>query len=131
MFVLHDVSTVLIGIIPNASLTLASSSFANTTIGTTQYCLCTMMTSSDISAINCFSNNTCERLSDASLINTNFSWIININVNGLLYIRYLPVRSELSTSYTTAIATPYTSALTSTAAILAAGKHNVFWLSRG
>ena len=95
MFVLHDVHTVSVGLIPYASLTLTSSSSSNTVNGTTQDCLCAMITSSTISALNYFSNNTCALFSNASLINANFSWTININVNSLLYIRYLPIRPKL------------------------------------
>jgi hypothetical protein len=124
MFVLHDVHTVSVRLIPNASLTLVNSSSSSIMNGTEKNCLCAMVMSSNIAALNFFSNNTCELFSNASLIDADFSWTINVNVNSLLYIRYLPIRTEISTSYSTATTNAYTSAGTSTAASVTAGKHS-------
>jgi hypothetical protein len=121
-FLLHNVHTVSIGLIPSASLTLISSSPIMTMNGTEQTCLCMMVTSSNISALNYFSNNTCQLFSNTSLTNAYFSWTVNIN--SLFYFLQLPSRSEITEQYTTV--TP----VLTTAAACASGKQNIFWLSQ-
>ena len=117
-FVLHNVHTISVGLIPNASLTLMTSSFSNRMNGTSQDCLCAMMTSSNISAFNYFSNNTCQLFSNASLTSTYFSWTINLNSR--FYFLQLPSKVKVTEQYTTVTPLP------TTAATCAIGKRNIF-----
>jgi hypothetical protein len=78
-FALHNVHTISVGLVRNASITMPNSSFSSIMLGTSQTCLCAMMTSSNISGFNYFSNNTCQLFSNASLTSAYFSWTINLN----------------------------------------------------
>jgi hypothetical protein len=99
--------------------------------GTLEECLCAMVTSSNISALNYFSNNTCQLFSNASVTNTYFSW--KININSRFYFLRMPSRAAQQYTTTTPVLT--TSAVlvddeqTSTYLATAAcsiGKQNIF-----
>ncbi|CAF1438030.1 unnamed protein product [Adineta ricciae] len=66
-FMLQYIATVPVGVIHDVSLTLST---PLTMYGTTQKCLCEMITSSNISAFNYFSNSTCQIFSKTSITNT-------------------------------------------------------------
>ena len=120
IFVLHNIHAISIGKIHSASLTLINSSPSNTMNGTDQECLCVMVTSRNISALNYFSNNTCQFFSNTSLTNAYFSW--TINVNSLFYFLHWPTKADNIEQYTTV------APVTTTAATCAIGKHNRFAL---
>ena len=120
IFALHNAHAISVGLIVNASLTLASSSSSSIMNGTNQSCLCAMVTSSNISAFNYFSNNTCQLFSNASLTNGYFWW--TVNPNSLFYFLHLPIPAEVTTDYMTATTSAQTSAVITTAAACAAGK---------
>jgi hypothetical protein len=71
--------------------------------GTLEECLCAMVTSSNISALNYFSNNTCQLFSNASVTNTYFSW--KINTNSLFYFLRMPSRATQQYTTTTPVLT--------------------------
>ena len=122
VFVLHNVHTISVGLIPHFFLTLRSSAPLSIMNGTNASCLCAMVRSSDISALNYFSNNTCQLFSNVSLINAYFWW--TVNADSLFYFLHLPILAETTTAPT------HTSAAITTAGICAPGKHNVVWLSQ-
>jgi hypothetical protein len=95
-FVLGYVDTTSIGLIRNVSLTLITPTFSSTMNGTSQECLCAMMISSNISAFNYLSNNTCQLFSNMSLTNVSFSWMTN--VNSLFYFLQLPTEAGTTTT---------------------------------
>ena len=116
-FLLQYVHTISIGHISNVSLTLIDSSSSVTMTGTIQKCLCTMVVSSNISAFNYFSNNTCQFFSNSSLTNAYFS--LTFNPNGLFYFLHLPSKEESSTQYSTA------APMLTTAVAYETGKRNI------
>lgn len=84
----HGIYSIQIGQILNVVLRLQSFSTLNILNGTREECLCAMIFSSNITMINYFSNNTCQLFSNQSLINTDFSY--NIDLNSAFYFLQLP-----------------------------------------
>lgn len=123
VFVLHNVHTIYVGLIPHFSLALRSSSPSSIMNGTNASCLCAMVTSPNISALNYFSNNSCQLFSNASLTNAYFWW--TVNPDSSFYFLHLPILAETTTDYITATTSAHTSAAITTAGICAPGKHNV------
>ena len=90
VFIIHQVHSIPIGRISNVSLILAIPSSSILTNITRQECLCAMVASSNISALNYFSNDTCEFFANVSLTNATFSWMVN--TESIFYFLQLPTR---------------------------------------
>ncbi|UJR17481.1 hypothetical protein I4U23_004376 [Adineta vaga] len=99
-FILHDVHTIQVGMISNVFLSLPSISSSVTVMnGTSQECVCVMISSTNISAFNSFSNNTCEFFSNLSLTHVNYSWMIDRNSTFYFFqLPSLPKETEQSTT---------------------------------
>ncbi|CAF1271800.1 unnamed protein product [Adineta steineri] len=123
-FVLHHVHSTTIGLIPNTTVTRLTSSSSSIMIGTKEECLCAMIISSNISAFNYFTNNTCQLFSNASVTDTYFSWMIN--VNGLFYFRSQSSQIETTDEYSTTTSAPTTVAYNCSAVSLALVGTTVF-----
>ena len=91
-FLIHNIRCIPIGRISNVSLILATSPSLIITGSTKQECICTMVSSPNISALNYFSNNTCQLFSNASLTNGDFSWVSDIN--SVFYFLQLPSKVD-------------------------------------
>ncbi|CAF1350480.1 unnamed protein product [Adineta steineri] len=128
-FVLHHVHSTTIGLIPNTTVTRLTSSSSSIMVGTKEECLCTMMISSNISAFNYFTNNTCQLFSNASVTDTYFSWMIN--VNGLFYFRSQSSQIETTDEYSTTTSAPTTVAYNCSAVSLALVGTTVFGNANG
>ena len=87
---IHQVQSTAIGRISNVSLRLVIPSSSIITNITSQECLCKMVASSNVSALNYFSNDTCEFFSNVSLTHAAFSWIVN--TESVFYFLQLPTR---------------------------------------
>lgn len=91
-FFVLKIYSIQIGQISNAALNLLSSSIPNIINGTKAECLCAMISSQNITAINYFSNNTCQLFSNQSIINANFFY--KIDLNSSFYFLQLPIKAE-------------------------------------
>ena len=92
--IIHQTYSIKIGLISNVSVTVIPPSVSNIRQGTKEQCLCAMVSSPNITALNYFSNNTCQLFSNQSIINNSF--IYNINLNSSFYFLQLPVATESS-----------------------------------
>lgn len=151
VFLIHNVHPISIGLIRNVSLTLPTFLSPNIMDGTLEKCLCSMVISSNISALNYFSNNTCQLFSNTYLTDTYFS--LTSNAESLFYFFHLPTnpttvaqdllthtvsaRSYIpSTEHTTtekaktSTAVAKTSVFTTAPASCMKGKPNIFQLSQ-
>lgn len=94
ILIIHSASSIHIGSIANVSLTLELLSASIIMNGTKDDCLCEMMSSSNIAALNYFANNnTCKLFSKSSITNVSYWW--TINVDGRFYFLTLPTRKQV------------------------------------